>query len=245
MVPRIWLPAIACPNCSYPNDHAFRFCQHCGYACRCGVVAPPETLLNVDLPSVDARISQLFAQESVYDRQKSRLSDLLVQFLHSLPVPKDLMSATPLDLLRFLEWKDKTGKTQVHSLCCSHRGLKGSFSCGCPFRLAAGTVDSLIGKLRSIFKDDRVAEWEGGFGLGNPAASLLVKRYLKCSKEEQAAAGVTPQQAVPLFVDKLAHLADHMDSRLAACQAYPLQTYILVRDQAFFKTLFFSGDRSR
>ncbi|CAB3984669.1 LIGHT-DEPENDENT SHORT HYPOCOTYLS 6 [Paramuricea clavata] len=244
VVPRIWLPAVACPNCSYPNDHAFRFCQQCGYAHRCGLTAQPETLLHVDLPSVDARITQLFDRESVYDRQKSRLSDLLLQFLRSLPVPKDLMSATPLDLVCFLVWKDKTGTTQVHSMSCPHQGLKGSFSCECTFRLAAGTVDSLIGNLRTIFKaNDCVGDWEGGFGLGNPAASLLVSKYLKCVKEEQAAAGVVPQQAIPLFVDKLARLADHMDSRLVACQDDPLQTYILARDQAFFKTLFFLEDR--
>ena len=73
-------------------------------------------------------------------------------------------------------------------------------------------------------------------------ASLLVKNYLKCVKEEQAAAGVTPQ-AVPLFVDKLARLSDHIDHRILSCQDDPLQTYILTRDQAYLKTLFFSGDR--
>lgn len=56
-------------------------------------------------------------------------------------------------------------------------------------------------------------------------------------------AGITPQQAVPLFVDKLARLADHIDGRLAASTDNPLQMYIFVRDQAYFKTLFFSGDR--
>ena len=57
------------------------------------------------------------------------------------------MSATPLDIVRFLVWKDATGKTQVHSQVFSHQGLKGSLSCQCPLKLAAGTVDSLIGKL--------------------------------------------------------------------------------------------------
>lgn len=201
-------------------------------------------MLPVDLPSLDTRISQLFGQESAYDRQKSHLTDLLIQFLASLPVPKDLLSATPLDIVRFLVWKDRTGKTQVHSLSCPHRGLKGSFSCNCPLRLAAGTVDSLVGKLRTIFKDnDRGGDWESGFGLGNPVASLLVKKYLKCVKEEQAAAGVIPHQAIPLFVDKLARLSDLIDARILNSQEDPLQMYILARDQAYFKTLFFSGDR--
>ena len=202
------------------------------------------TTLEVDIGLVDSRISQLFAKESVYDRQKSRLSDLLDQFLASLPTPKDLSTATPLDIVRFLVWKDGVGKTQVHVDGCRHRGLKGPFQCGCPTRLAAGTVDSMIGKLRAIFQEqDRAGDWESGFGLGNPAASLLVRKYLKHIREEQAAAGVTPRQAVPLFVDKLARLVDHIDGRLEAARSDPLQTYILVRDQAYFKTLFFSGDR--
>lgn len=79
--------------------------------------------------------------------------------------------------------------------------------------------------------------------MGNPTASLLVKKYLKCIREEQAAVGVTPKQAVPLFVDKLARLVDHMDRRLLACKDDPLQTYIVLRDLAYFQTLFFSGDR--
>lgn len=134
------------------------------------------------------------------------------------------------------QWGENTTQPQ--------RGVKGCFPCGCPFRLAAGTVDSLIGKLRAIFQDqDRAGDWESGLGLGNPAASILVKKYLKRVREEQAVAGITPQQAVPLFVDKLARLADHIDGRLAASTDNPLQMYIFVRDQAYFKTLFFSGDR--
>ena len=83
------------------------------------------TTLEVDIGLVDSRISQLFAKESVYDRQKSRLSDLLDQFLASLPTPKDLSTATPLDIVQFLVWKDGVGKTQVHVDGCRHRGLKG------------------------------------------------------------------------------------------------------------------------
>ena len=75
--------------------------------------------------------------------------------------------------------------------------------------LASGSIDSLIGKLRTIFKEnDRAGDWEERLGLGNPAAFLLVRKYLKCIKEEQATPGLTPKQATPLFVDKLARLSD-------------------------------------
>ena len=72
---------------------------------------------------------------------------------------------------------------------------------------------------------------------------LLVRKYLKCVKEEQATASLTPQQATPLFVDKLDRLPDHLDRRLEECKNDPIRVHILSRDQAYFKTLFFSGDR--
>ena len=65
--------------------------------------------------------------------------------------------------------------------------------CCCPKRLAFGTVDSFIGKLRSIF----VAVGRGGDdssipGYGNPAASPLVKEYLSNVRVEQLEARVVP-----------------------------------------------------
>ena len=125
-------------------------------------------------------------------------------------------------------------------------GTQGPLSVCLPLRLAAGSVDSLIGNLRAIFKEnDRARDWEERLGLGNPAASLLVRKYLKCVKEEQATAGLTPQQATPLFVDKLTRLSvsDHLDRQLEACKNDSIRMYILSSDQAYFKTLFFSGDR--
>ena len=68
--------------------------------------------------------------------------------------------------------------------------------------LAFKTIDSYIGKLRAIFKEaGRCGDWNLLLGLGNPAASLEVQKYLKASTEE------------------------------------------ILRAQAFFKALFFSGDR--
>ena len=63
------------------------------------------------------------------------------------------MSATPQDLTRFLIWKDKGGKTKIHLPQCKHFGVSGKARYLCPTRLAAGTVDNLIEKLRSIFKE--------------------------------------------------------------------------------------------
>ena len=44
-------------------------------------------------------------------------------------------------------------------------------------------------------------------------------------------------------MDKLARLSDHLDRQLEACKNDLVKMYILSRDQAYFLTLFFSGDR--
>ena len=105
-------------------------------------------------------------------------------------------------------------------------------------------MDLLIGKLRPIFKENnRTGDREEGLSFGNPAASFLVKNYLKRVKEEQPLAGITPNQIVPLFAENMVCLADYINRKLVTCHDDPLQTYILSRDQAYFKILFFSGDR--
>ena len=51
------------------------------------------------------------------------------------------------------------------------------------------------------------------------------------------------KQAVPLFLPKLLLLARFLNRKIAAHSINPSGLFILARDQAFFKTLFFSGDR--
>ena len=55
------------------------------------------------------------------------------------------MSCTAQDIVKFLITKDTSGKTVVHSFSCS----KMDFSC--PKRLAAGSFDSTLGRLRALF----------------------------------------------------------------------------------------------
>ena len=54
---------------------------------------------------------------------------------------------------------------------------------------------------------------------------------------------MTPRQATPFFVDKLAHLANYLDQCIQYGESTPLQHFIFARDQAYFKSVFFSGDR--
>ena len=92
----------------------------------------------------------------------------------------------------------------------------------------------------AIFKETgRCGEWNSMLGLGNPAASPEVQKYPKASTEEQLQAGITPKQAVPLLLPKLLLLARFLNRKIAAHSGL----FILARDQAFFKTLLFRGDR--
>ena len=201
--------------------------------------------------TIDYRLRQLalFDQATCYSKQKASLQKELGHFLSSLPGSISVSTVTPRDICRFLVHKDKNGKTQVHRNGCPHLGKRGTFDCACPLRLSYKTVsyktvDSYIGKLRAIFHSlGRDGEWDRRLGLGNLAADKSVKDYLRLVTAEQLQARVTPKQASPFFVDKLAQLSDHLDRNLRSLSITPTQRFILARDQAYFKALFFSGDR--
>ena len=119
------------------------------------------------------------------------------------------MSASPSDITWFLAYKHKGGRTKVHRPACQYFGVTGPSSCSFPNRLAAKTVDNLIGKLRSIFIEaGQSGEWNYLLGVTNPAAHHQVK-YLKLVSEEEAEACVVPMQATPIFVDKLSKLCSY------------------------------------
>ena len=116
---RLWCPSVQCPECKYPNDADFSFCQRCGYKRSTNTLTPAYTKLRIDLSSVDKRLASIRAQRKSlpYERQKSALEKELETFLGSLPSLKTLQSATPHDLTRFLVWK--TGKGKLKSTCPS------------------------------------------------------------------------------------------------------------------------------
>ena len=106
-------------------------------------------------------------------------------------------------------------------------------------------MDYLIGKLRSIFS----AAGRGGDdtslpGYGNPAASKLVKEYLSAMRMEQLEARVLPCQAEPFFITDLAAVSAYIGRRVNEPGLSPKELFVLTRDQAFLKTLFFAGDRA-
>ena len=143
-------------------------------------------------------------------------------FLASLSPPKAMLSATSKNIVKFLLSKDRTGKTVVHVRTCDRK------VCKCPHYLVAGCVDSLIGKLRAIYNK------LGRFNHANPVSHLLVKEYLKFTREEQASLAVSPKQAVRLFFTKFKSLIRHFRVKIAASASLSLVIkYILVRDATF------------
>ena len=120
----------------------------------------------------------------------------LLLILESLSSPKTLLSASPKHIVRYLIWKVSKGRTQVHKDGCQYLGQQGKHPCNCPYRLSAGTVDSTIGKLRSIFNHEgRSGDWNDNSVEGNPAAHHSVKSYLKSVQLqlEQAHTRVSPK----------------------------------------------------
>ena len=100
--------------------------------------------------------------------------------MSALPGRVSLATSTPRDICRFLIFKDKGGRTQVHHNDCQFIGQQDKNPCGCPFRLSFNTVDSYIGKLISIFRAiGRDGEWHKRLGLGNLAADESVNDYLR------------------------------------------------------------------
>ena len=128
---------------------------------------------------------------------------------------------------------------------CSFRGRSGRSTCECPFRRSFGSLDCLTGQLRAIFRDHgRGREWNDILGLGNPVAAPIIKNYLRATKSEQSALGITPKKATPLFADKLSTVSRHISYRLSNPNISRQQRFVLQRDRAFFHILAFTGDRS-
>ena len=112
---KLFIPSACCPVCSHANDSDFLFCQRCGYRRRV-LISATTKLPSVDLASINKRLQQLlnFDQATSYSKQKDSLQKELEAFLSAQPGRVSLATVTPQDLCRFLIFKDKDGRTQVH-----------------------------------------------------------------------------------------------------------------------------------
>ena len=95
--PRIWRPAVPCPQFAYLNDDSFIFCQRCGFRKDPFVVDNTRDLLRIDIKDIEDCISELrkIRSSKPCQKQKSFTQRELVRFLASLPTPKSLSSASP------------------------------------------------------------------------------------------------------------------------------------------------------
>ena len=244
-VPRLWKPAIGCPVCFYPNDLGFFYCQKCGNQKEPASLADPPKAIDVDSERVNRRLELLNSYQSnkPYQRRKSHLQVLLESYLWSLPGKRTLSNASPQDVVTFLVWRDKFGKTTLHSNICAYSLLRPG-SCSCPKTLAARIIDNNIEKLRSIFRENgRGSLWNDDLHLGNPAAHLSVRQYQAMVLEEKTIARTFPAQATPLFLNKLKLVCSHLRQLAIAPSTKSSDRYIFARDLAFFAVDFFSGDR--
>jgi integrase len=200
---------------------------------------------GIDAGVLNARLRALESTSinSGYSRKKKSLLLELEDFL-SRTSKEGVNTASPEDVKRFLVWKDKGGKTQVHDISCVFLGKIGVYDCGCPKRLAAGTVQSVVGQLKSVFSPIRGTSWDEQCQCGNPSASLAVKEYVRAVVKEQARSRVQVKQANPLFVDKLGKVTSYIEDRGKSNKILRQDRYILARDQAFFKIQFFAGSRA-
>lgn len=144
------------------------------------------TPVTFNLSAIDNRINSLQSNHlsTAYSNQKQSLKIELESFLFALADQKSLFDATPLDVCRFLVFKDSTVKRKFISpdaLIVAN----GAF----PF-LNAFYIFSDVG---------RQGDWNRTLLLGNPATYLLVKQYLKEAIAEQLQARVTPKQGQTTF----------------------------------------------
>lgn len=192
----------------------------------------PQSVIR--MPATDhSRLAELerSIDSTPYNQKKSALERELLAFFDISVC--NIRRISPEDICHFLIKKDGKGKTRIHSVNCPYLGRVGPSECECPSRLSAGTVQSLVGQLKSIFKVRGLGvEWDEGLCSGNPASSLRVQKYVKVS------------QAKPLFFGKLTKVFGHIDDLLSKGSQNPAERFVLLRDQAFFKLQFFSGDRA-
>ena len=109
-----------CSACNHANDYDCNFCQKCGKRrTRVSVIDPP--LVNVDSVRVKNRFNSLniFRAIKPYQWQKSSLHRQLESYLWSLSEKKTSSMSSPKNVISFLVWRDKFGKTAVHSDQCT------------------------------------------------------------------------------------------------------------------------------
>lgn len=155
-----------------------------------------------------------------------------------------IQTCSPYDICLYLAWKDSSGKTPVHDKNCPEIG-KRSATCPCTRRLAYGTVQTKTSQLKVMLdKLGRTGPWAPTESTGNPILSEEVRVYTKQIRAEQSQGHSLRKQAIPIFASKLRLIAMMIDRHLQLPETSTKSKYVLARDQAIFKLMFFGGDRA-
>lgn len=232
---------VLCGKCGSYNDTGFNFCKNCG----CFRHYITHTLGNNEcntsehdtlLHKIKGRIQELDSRlnSSNYCKQKCQLKNELNNFLQKISVSKNASIASPEDIRSFLIYKKENGRTQLHKHDCTFHGKFSLQKCRCPRTLAAKSVDSLIGKIRAILRDEgRAGEWNPMLFTGNPAASPLMKRHLQSITLEQQNANTVTRQAVLMMFYKLGKLCCYLTYQISKGKD-PVANFLLARDLSYF-----------
>ena len=175
---------------------------------------------RVDWAHVDSRRASLAGPRvsSANTLSKSRDARDLAAFLatcpasrsYGAPLPLSLASCTGQHVVDYIIARSlrPSARTVIHAVECP-RPAPPAAPCACPRTLASSSVDSLIGRLRAAFNEMGRAGLVNGTS-PNPCAEFCVQQYLRDVTAEQARAGITPLQAVPVLSDKLAAVFEAM-----------------------------------
>ena len=129
---------------------------------------------------------------------------------------------------------------KVHELSCENLGKFGIHPCQCPTRLASGTVQSLLGQLKTIFEAIGTGiSWNELNNVGNPVCSQEIQRYLRSIKLKQSKSHVVSEQAKLLFLGKPQSISWYIDDLLQNMILKSSDKFVLLRDQAFFNVQYF------
>ena len=171
--------------------------------------------------------------DSDYQRSKCATWLRFLRFMGARASEQTAHSCGPSDVVDFLVASDVSGQTVVHSARCDAAVASATLApavprptCSCPRRFAFGSVDSMIGRIRSGFAD------EGRLGQDNPAAHRVVEQYLADIRGGRLRRGVVPRQAGPVFAVKIRKISAYIRSMLDVSSEAPV-----VDDSAGFAML--------
>ena len=196
------------------------------------------------LVDIDRRLRELDrgVNSSAYGKRLLSLQGELAQFCQTVLGKDGIHEASPMDIRRFLVWKECTGKTVVHDVACPGLGSTKDVSCVCRRGISFGTCMTLIGQLRSIFSSiGKGSTWDAIGMKGNPAAHKSVSDHAKSLKREQSTAHVSQKQAKPMWVDKLTILCEYLSNELESSRLGVTDKFIGIKLSSKFSSFLAVG----